>query len=238
MANRKISIVSGEYYHVFNRGNNKSEIFFDNEDRDRFLKLLYLCNSTKAVNFRDCIVERKIDTWEFDRGKRIVSIGAWVLMPNHFHIYLIENPKGNLLGRKGKWTGISTFMSKLCTAYAKYINTKYYRTGTIFEGTFKAEHVINNDHAKYLFSYIHLNPIKLIESKWKEEGIKDIDAAKKFLNGYWWSSYFDYLKPLRKERQIINPLDFPRYFKDSKVFEGEIFEWLTLNPKGNLLGKS
>ena len=51
----------GEYFHVYNRGNSKQEIFLDDEDKDRFVKLLYLSNSRKGVNFRDDVVDKKID---------------------------------------------------------------------------------------------------------------------------------------------------------------------------------
>src|SRR6185369_6875081 len=87
MGLRKTPLVKGEFYHIYNRGNGRQQIFFDEDDYQRFVKLLFICNSTKQVNFRDDIIEKKIDAWEFDRGETIVSIGAWVLMPNHFHIY-------------------------------------------------------------------------------------------------------------------------------------------------------
>ena len=90
MAQRNIPLVPGEYFHIYNRGNSKQKIFLDNKDKDRFVKLLYLSNSTKNINFRDDIIDAKLDVWHFEKGKSLVSIGAWVLMPNHFHIYLIS----------------------------------------------------------------------------------------------------------------------------------------------------
>lgn len=88
MSQRNISFVEGEFYHLYNRGNSKQPIFLDDEDRNRFIKLLCLCNSEKKFDFRDDIVNKKIDAFDFDRGTLIISIGAWVLMPNHFHLYL------------------------------------------------------------------------------------------------------------------------------------------------------
>jgi len=75
---RKDPFITGEYYHIYNRGNSKQKIFIDEKDRDRFVKLLYLCNSTQNIRFREDIIEKKIDPWDFKRGKSIVSIGAWV----------------------------------------------------------------------------------------------------------------------------------------------------------------
>lgn len=40
-----------------------------------------------------------------------------------------------------------------------YFNTKYERTGSLFEGKFKAEHLDSDRYLKYIFAYIHLNPI-------------------------------------------------------------------------------
>jgi len=222
MSLRKIPLVSGEYFHIYNRGNSKQQIFLNDEDRDRFVKLLYLSNSIKGVNFRDDIVERKIDAWDFERGDTLVSIGAWVLMPNHFHIYIVS-PK-TLLGETG--TNISIFMKKLLTAYAKYFNKKYNRTGTLFEGPFRSTHIKNDNQAKYLFSYIHLNPLKLINSKWKENGIGNKDKALEFLNSYKWSSYNDHRGILRQENKILQLEDFPNYFSKIKDFDSEIFSWL------------
>ncbi len=78
--------MNGEFYHIYNRGNGRQQIFFNDEDYHRFIKLLFICNSTKQVNFRDDIIEKKINAWDFDRGETIVSIGAWVLMPYRIHI--------------------------------------------------------------------------------------------------------------------------------------------------------
>ena len=127
MVYRKVPLVCGEYFHVYNRGNSKQEIFIDDQDKDRFIKLLYLSNSSKNINFRDDIVNKKIDTWDFERGKQVVSIGAWVLMPNHFHIYIISPISG--VGENN----IALFMNKLCISYSKYFNKKYNRTGCLFE---------------------------------------------------------------------------------------------------------
>jgi putative transposase len=225
MSIRKVPLVNGEYYHVYNRGNSKQKIFLDDKDRDRFLKILYLCNSEQSINFRVQISRANINAWDFERGEFIVDIGAWVLMSNHFHLYLTINSKS---AKALLWqnSAISVFMQKVLTAYSKYFNTKYKRTGSLFEGKFKSVHIENEVQAKYLFSYIHLNPIKLIDPKWKEEGIKDKKESIKFLNSYKWSSYFDYLELIRPENKIINRLDFLNYFDSKKDFQKEIFEWI------------
>jgi len=221
MTTRKESFVAGEYYHIYNRGNSKQKIFLDDEDYDRFAKLLYLCNSEKSFKFRDDIVNQKIDAYDFDRGERIVSIGAWVLMPNHFHLYITPFHR-SFLGDES----VHIFMKKLCTAYSMYFNKKYNRTGKLFEGPFKSIHIENDEHAKYNFSYIHLNPVKLIDSMWKENGVKNIRKTLDFLDNYKWGSYLDYKGVRRLENKIVYSKDFPDYFLNPDVFNEEIFGWL------------
>lgn len=226
MGYREDPLVNGEYYHGYNRGNSKQVIFLDDHDRDRFIKLLYLCNSNSSIDFREDIVRAKIEAWDFDRGERLVSIGAWVLMPNHFHVYLTINP--NRKSRKTVFRGneISEYLHKVLTAYSKYFNKKYKRTGGLFEANFKSVHIGNDNQAKYLFSYIHLNPVKLIDKDWKEKGTNDFKKAKEFLKTYKWSSYFDFKRVNRTEGKILNIEDFPEYFDNIKDFDNEIFEWL------------
>ncbi len=225
MSNRKVNLIVGEYYHIYNRGNSKQLIFLDDYDRDRFIKLLYLCNSTNNIDFRNDIVRKNINAFEFSKGDSLVNIGAWVLMPNHFHLYLSVNSAEVLLPQNFKDKEISIFMQKLLTAYSKYFNKKYGRTGSLFECKFKSVHIDNDTQAKYLFSYIHLNPLKILNTNWKENK-KDLYKYFDFLNNYKWSSYFDYLGILRDENKIIDRINFLDYFGTNKEFKKEIFEWI------------
>jgi len=149
-------------------------------------------------------------------------------MPNHFHI-LITEKEGN---------GVSKFMQKLSTAYVMYYNNKYERTGGLFEGKFKSQHLADDRYLKYIFSYIHLNPIKLLQKDWKEIDIKNKTKALDFLKNYYFSSYLDYTGIARKQNGILNYGDYPRYFSSPRIFKKEIFEWLSYNDDANLLGKT
>jgi len=224
MSFRKTNFVEGEYYHIYNRGNSKQIIFLDDKDRERFLKLLYLCNSRQRIDFSNDIVKRKIDAWDFQKGQSIVNIGAWVLMPNHFHLYITPKTEALLPFDNA----ITDFMHRVLTAYSKYFNAKHKRTGSLFEGKFKSVHIEKETQAKYLFSYIHLNPLKLINPKWRDGGIKNIKNALNFLDSYKWSSYFDYLEVIRLENKIINKFDFLNYFETKRDFQEEIFDWIKI----------
>ena len=161
------------------------------------------------------------------RGEPLVAVGAWCLMPNHFHLLIKEITEG----------GLSKFLSKLQTGYSMYFNMKNDRSGALFQGTFKAEHVDNDEYLKYLYSYIHLNPIKLIQSDWREKGIEDIGRAKKFLENYASSSYLDFLETNRKQKIILNREMFPKYFNNALDFQKNIFDWLDFNLSRGTLGE-
>ena len=218
---RKVSFVKDEYYHIYNRGNSKQKIFHDTEDYLRIVNLFYLCNSENNFKFFILNRGRSNDPYLFERGKQLVSVGAYCIMPNHFHILITEKQEG----------GISKFMQKLTTAYVMYYNKKYKRTGSLFEGKFKSGYIDNDRYLKYLFSYIHLNPIKLLQTDWKEKGIKNKKQALEYLNKYKYSSFFDYLNINRKQNNILNKESFPNYFENQKIFEEEIFEWLGYRDK-------
>lgn len=215
MSIRKINFVQGEYYHLYNRGNSKQVIFKDEKDYSHFISLLYLSNTKK--NFKTNDISK--DFFDFDQEQQIVSIGAWVLMPNHFHILVTETTE----------KGISKFMQKLSTAYSMYYNKKYKRSGGLFEGKFKSQHIDNDRYFKYIYSYIHLNPIKLIQKDWKERGIKNKKEAIEFLNKYVYSSYKDYIEEKRIQSKILNIKSYPTYFANKTIFDKEIFEWLSYN---------
>jgi putative transposase len=142
-------------------------------------------------------------------------------MPNHFHL---------LVRVKGE-KGLSEFLKKTLTGYSMYFNKKYKRTGSLFEGAFKAQHVDSDEYLKYLFAYIHLNPIKLFEGSWKESGIQDRYSAKKFLANYQLSSYLDFLRIQRPEKKILSTASFPDYFNnDVGSFDTYIKFWLDFTP--------
>ena len=212
MSLRKTPLVTGEYYHIYNRGNSKQTIFHDKNDYYRFIKTLFLSNG--EISFKVFLAGKEV--FGFDRGNPLVSIGAYCLMPNHFHLLLTQIEED----------GISKFMQKLSTGYSMYYNKKYERTGVLFEGKFKSEHADNDRYLKYLFSYIHLNPIKLIDANWKEKGIKNKSKAINFLEQYVFSSYQDYIGYNRQQNKIINMKAFPKYFQNPIIFKNEIFDWL------------
>ena len=200
---RKVKFVPGEYYHLFSRGVEKRKIFLDKNDYERFLVLLYILNQSEhfhVSNFLNKGQKNILDLYKQERGKSLVSILAYSLMPNHFHLVVQEIIEG----------GISTFMMKLLTAYSMYFNIKYERSGPLFVHPFRSEYIGDDAYFRYLFAYVHLNCIELFEKGWKENGIKNQKRAREFLENYRYSSYQD-LSGLahRLEAQILDMENLP-----------------------------
>lgn len=213
---RSIQFAPGEYFHVYNRGTNKMEIFLSDYDYSRFQKLLYLANSKETAKFSDLSPKSPYPVWTIGRGETLVDIGAYCLMPNHFHILI----------RSKNEKDTSLFLQRLLLGYSKYFNKKNERSGTLFQGKSKAEHIKKDTYLKYIYTYIHLNIIKLIQNDWKEVGIKNMEKAKEYLKNYKYSSFMDYSGINRPEEKILNKEAFPDYFQTPKQFGNEVFEFL------------
>ena len=179
---RNIPFIEDHYYHIYNRGTEERKIFLNESYYKRFIALLYLCNSTEPVRSSPLQGRTLQNVFKVDRKDTLVDICTYCLMPNHFHILIREKTTG----------GISKFMQKLLTAYTMYFNTKNERTGALFQGKFKAKIINEDEYLWNLISYIHLNPIKLIEPTWRESGIMNKKSAESFLQKYKHSSYLDY----------------------------------------------
>lgn len=168
MSSRKTPLVNEEFYHVFNRGVAKMQIYNSFYDYNRFIKSMvyYAINGPKPKFSIFTPTTITLDT-----NNKIINIICYCLMPNHFHFLLQQKREG----------GISEFISKLSNSYTKYFNTKNNRVGPLLQGDFKAVHVENDEQLIHLSRYIHLNPLV---------GYKTND-----LNLYRWSSYSEYCIP-------------------------------------------
>lgn len=213
---RKTPFAEEEHYHIYSRGVEKRKIFLNTKDYARFVALLYIMNQDapfRMDNFLQAHKNNLKEIFKEKRNKTLVSILGYCLMPNHFHLILYEHTE----------EGITKFMGKLLTAYSMYFNTKYERSGSLFTHPFRSENINRESQYLYIFSYLHLNPLSLIEKKWKEDGVKDKKEARKFLDKYQFSSYKDFINQERPEIAIIDYTRIPDYIKnvdlDFKTYE-------------------
>ena len=219
MTTRTITFSSDAQYHVYNRGNGKRAIFLNPSDYARFITLLYIANTSHQYNIRD-LLKAHADIFDVKRPDQLVEIHAVCLMKNHYH--LLVTPLSD--------DGLSRFMLKLGTGYSMYFNTKYDRTGSLFEGRFKARHADDDRYLKYLFSYIHLNPVRSHASEETFVPARNTFARAKT---YPYSSLSIYTNSspraalgLGMEKVIKTDL-FKMYFPTEKVLERELYDWIT-----------
>lgn len=168
--NRDFKKFAPGVFHIYNRGNNKEKIFFDEQDYRAFLFRLGLCLGFIEEELNN----QKLTSMPYSRiritntNKNNFKLHAFCLMPNHFHLMLeqIED------------ITISKMILKICTSYSRYLNKKYKRVGHVFQDKFKAVLIEGNSQLMWTSSYIHTNPVK--------------DGLVKHPREYKWSSYNDY----------------------------------------------
>ena len=78
------------------------------------------------------------------------EIHAYVLMTNHVHLLLTPR----------KANGASQLMQSLGRRYVQYINRTYKRSGTLWEGRFKASLINAEEYLLRCQCYIELNPVR------------------------------------------------------------------------------
>jgi putative transposase len=156
MPQKKQPIEFGNYYHIYNRGNNSGDLFFEPENYYHFLRLY----------------EKYVDP--------IAETYAWCLLKNHFHllvrikdkeeIAMITNNKEN--DENSRVLNPSKQFGHLFNAYTQAINKRYNRTGNLFEGAFERKLVTSECYFQKLIFYIHNNPVhhgfveNMIEYPW------------------------------------------------------------------------
>ena len=139
MKNRDYKISGADsFFHVYNRGNAKDNIFVNEEDYAFFLLRLKQ-NLFPKENDNPRIKPLPVNSF---------SLISYCLMPNHFHLLIKQNSD----------IPISKLISKLCTSYSMFFNKKYARVGHVFQDQFKQVHVDDNKYLVWLTAYIHQNP--------------------------------------------------------------------------------
>ena len=130
---------SGEYYHIYNRGNGKQDVFLDAQDFTFFLRRL-------AQNL---FPEKEGMVRSIPLPENSFSLVSYCLMPNHFHLLLRQNTDPQT----------SKLILRVCTSYAKYFNKKYEKVGHVFQDQFQQIRIQSDEYLLWLSAYIHQNPV-------------------------------------------------------------------------------
>ena len=146
MSRRKNEFANGEFYHVYNRGVDKRNVYIDAFDVGRFLDGVVEFNTVNPIGSLYENSFRQRDDLSREPKDRLVNVIAYCLNPNHFHFILEQREDG----------GISEFMKRL-GGYSWYFNNKYKRNGSLFQGRFKAKHIDSNEYLLHVSAYVNLN---------------------------------------------------------------------------------
>ncbi len=145
------AFTNGNFYHIYNRGVEKRNIFVDRWDYLRFLETMNFYRKIptpmKLSDFRRGVIKLK----KIDNQEEIVRIFCYCLMSNHFHLLVQEQKDG----------GITKFIKQLSNSFTRYFNTKHERVGPLFQGSFKAKAVETDEYLLQVSKYIHRNPFPL-----------------------------------------------------------------------------
>lgn len=191
------------YYHLYNRGVEKRNIFQDDQDFRVFLS--YLKNYLEPKN--KTLLNKELAKASYKQKDKIlkqislnnfsgkIELIAYCLMRNHFHLLLKQNDE----------RGIESFMKSLATRYVMYFNRRHKRVGGLFQDVYKAVLVNSDEQLVYLSRYIHTNPLSkrssllaypysslgMFISQWQAQWLKP-EIVLDFFNGKT-KSYMDFI---------------------------------------------
>ena len=207
---RKTPFVTGEFYHIYNRGVDKRSIFISDKDFDRFLQSMNIFNVIEPVGsiYEQAFIEK---SQLGRRTSKLVNIVCFCLNKNHYHMLIKQLVDG----------GISEFMKRLGGGFTKYFNIKYKRSGVLLQSKFKSIHIDSNEYLLHLSTYINLNnhvhglKSGMFRSSWDEyknsstEGIcsKDI-ILEQFKNKKEYKIFAeDSLKDILARRELFKQIE-------------------------------
>ncbi|MEK7107500.1 MAG: transposase [Patescibacteria group bacterium] len=154
MANRKVPFVTGEHYHLYNRGIDKRNIFSNQKDLDRFLQSMIEFNTLAPIGsiYENSFAQLGGETSKLKKAgkgkaEKLIDFISYCINPNHYHFIV----------KQACERGIEKFMHRLGTGYTMYFNEKEERSGSLFQGVFKSIHVNSNEYLLHLSAYVNLN---------------------------------------------------------------------------------
>ena len=195
MSYRKVSLVSGEIYHVFTKSISNFRVFNLDKDYARMIETIAFYRSAnppcRFSEYEENKIRTNNDGFSTRNQEHIVNIVAYCLMPTHLHLVIQQLRDG----------GVSRFINLVLKSYSKYFNLSHNRKGPLWEGRFKNVLVETDEQLLHLTRYVHLNPVTAFLVSQPED--------------WRYSSYTEYLG-LRQGKQmcsyaLILGIDIPSY---------------------------
>ncbi len=210
MPKRKIPLVSGYYYHIYNRGIDKSTIYYSHRDYKRFMHTLwYYRYSNLTCSYRRFSSELTIEDRNaltkdlISTNKKMVDVITYCLMPNHYHIIVKQLVDG----------GVSKYIGNVQNSYARYFNTRRNRDGSVFSSRFKNKLIETDESLKHLIRYVLLNPYSSAYINSKEE-----------IFTYKYSSVVEIVKPQTHSVQLTERNVISELFHSTNSFTQFVFD--------------
>ena len=206
--------VEGAYYHIYNRGVEKRDIFLDKQDYSVFLRFLkeYLLPPEHPALLKLLGINprrKPINCYED------IKLLSYCLMPNHFHLFVQQKSKD----------GLKTFMKALSTNYVMYFNSKYDRVGPLFQGTYKAVRIETEPYYVHISRYIHRNPEELL-ARDQPLCTYPYSSYKYYLdgNGPDWLDVSEILKMFRSSKRLFakDILSYESFVEGYKTDDKEV----------------
>lgn len=180
------------FYHVYARGASRQEIFLEDNDYQYFLGLIHRYLSNEEVKNSAGIPYEKLGD--------DLDVLCYCLMPNHFHLLLFQNEVGIM----------QRLMRGVMTSYSRYFNTKYRRSGSLFESRYKASRISSQSYLEHISRYIHLNP-----REWREYPYSSLGQ---YLGAKGW----DWLKPEKILELFDSRMQYEKFVSDYESAQREL----------------
>jgi putative transposase len=125
---------AGKLYHIYNRGINRGNIFFEEDNYYFFLR-----------QFQKHMAD-------------YLDVFSYCLMPNHFHLF-VRVKETVSMEKISNLNAVEKAFRNFFISYAKSINKRFDRTGALFQYKFKRKEIESDSYITWLVYYIHRNPV-------------------------------------------------------------------------------
>jgi len=144
----------GNYYHIYNRGANRGNIFFAHNDYEEFLKrfFYYLYPSVQTLCW--CLMSN-----HFHALIRVRTLSEQIILYENFIDSFVSDRFHGKLSPETKPFNVSRQLAHFMNSYTRFFNQKLSRKGTLVEGPLKRIKITDDNHLTHLVCYIHRNPI-------------------------------------------------------------------------------
>ncbi len=211
---RKVELITGQIYHIFNRSIADFTIFNNQDEFFRIVQLIKYYQTANELKFSKFMELEVVEKFGFDNflhkfskdNEQIIQIIAYCIMPTHFHLILKQIAEN----------GISLYLRNFQNSYSHYFNSKHKRKGPLWESKFKNVLVDNDEQLSHLTRYLHLNPVTAFLVYKPED---------------WpFSSYEEYISEVNQGRGTcqwdgildIKPLQYRKFVNDQISYQREI----------------